>query len=75
MTEPSTFKTCPGAGAQAQHTIPIELFSSDRSRPDGLAPYCKICAATKQREWKARNPDKVRAMKLKHRRPPEPAPT
>lgn len=43
------------------------MFAHDKSRRDGLAPYCKVCAATKQREWKQRNPDKVRAAKMKYR--------
>lgn len=60
-------KTCPGAGEQDRHTLPTTMFSPDRSRPDGLAPYCRPCAAVKQREWKARNPEKVRAAKMKYR--------
>lgn len=61
-----TTKTCPGAGI-APHTEDVSLFASDKSRRDGLAPYCKVCAATKQREWKHRNPEKVRAAKIKYR--------
>jgi hypothetical protein len=60
-------KQCPGAGEQKQHVEDAGMFASDRSRTDGLAPYCRKCAATKQREWKARNPEKVRAQKLKAR--------
>lgn len=62
-----TTKTCPGAGEQVTHTEETTLFASDRSRIDALAPYCKKCAATKQREWKRKNPEKVRAAKAKHR--------
>lgn len=61
-----TTKTCPGAGI-APHTEDASLFAADKSRRDGLAPYCRICAATKQREWKQRNPEKVRAAKIKYR--------
>lgn len=61
-----TTKTCPGAGVLA-HVEETTAFASDRSRIDSLAPYCKKCAATKQREWKQRNPDKVRAAKAKYR--------
>lgn len=62
-----TTKSCPGAGEQPSHVEELSLFASDKSRIDGRAPYCKKCAATKQREWKARNPEKVRAQKLKYR--------
>ena len=62
-----TAKHCPGAGEQQEHVEDASLFSRDSSRPDGLAPYCRKCAATKQREWKKRNPEKVRAMKAKYR--------
>lgn len=68
-------KSCPGAGAQAAHTEPVSMFAADKSRVDGKAPYCKKCAATKQREWKAKNPAKVKAAKLKYRMRPEPQPT
>lgn len=60
-------KACPGATGQVAHVVAASLFAGDRSRPDGLAPYCRACAATKQREWKHRNPEKVRAMKNKYR--------
>lgn len=67
-----TTKKCPGAGIQVEHVEDTALFASDKSRMDGLAPYCRKCAATKQREWKAKNPDKVRAMKQKYRLRPVP---
>lgn len=70
-----TTKACPGAGEQPAHVELVELFAKDKSRVDGLAPYCKKCAATKQREWKALNPDKVRAARLKYRQRAEPLPT
>lgn len=63
-----TTKSCPGASGQIEHVELVEMFASDRSRRDGLAPYCKKCAATKQREWKAKNPEKVR----KYRQRPDP---
>lgn len=75
MTETIITKSCPGAGEQAAHTEPTSLFANDKSRMDGKAPYCKKCAATKQREWKAKNPEKVRAAKMKYRMRPEPQPT
>lgn len=62
-----TTKSCPGATAQDAHTEDVTAFAGDRSRRDGLAPYCRKCAATKQREWKVKNPEKVKAAKLKYR--------
>jgi hypothetical protein len=69
-----TTKSCPGAGTQEAHVEETLVFASDRSRRDGLAPYCKKCAATKQREWKKLNPEKVKAAKLKYRQRVEPEP-
>jgi hypothetical protein len=63
-------KHCPGATGQEPHTLAVSMFSPDRSRLDGRAPYCRVCAATKQREWKQRNRDKVRAMKERYRGKP-----
>lgn len=60
-------KNCPGSTGQEAHVMPTTAFASDKSRLDGLAPYCRLCAATKQREWKRRNPEKVRAMKNRYR--------
>jgi len=60
-------KICPGAGKQKRHVCEHTLFSSDRSRTDGMAPYCKDCAAEKQRQWKHNNPVKVREAKKKYR--------
>jgi hypothetical protein len=64
-----TTKSCPGAGIPA-HVEAVDLFASDKSRIDGKAPYCKICAAVKQKEWKKRNPEKVRAAQAKYRKRP-----
>jgi hypothetical protein len=62
-------KTCPGTGAQPAHELPAtaEHFSGDCTRQDGFCPYCKHCAAEKQREWKRNNPEKVRKMKKDYR--------
>jgi hypothetical protein len=49
------------------HTLPIEEFTFNRSRPDGRAVYCKTCAAAKQRKWKKEHPDKVREWKRNYR--------
>jgi hypothetical protein len=67
-------KHCPGSTGQEAHVEPTTLFASDKSRTDGLAPYCRKCAATKQREWKQRNPEKVRAAKTKYRTRLAPSP-
>jgi hypothetical protein len=60
-------KTCPGAKPRPAHTEPVSAFAADKNRPDGLFVYCRKCAAQKQREWRERNPDKVRAARLKYR--------
>lgn len=36
-------------------------FHANRLSPDGLAAVCKACHLMSSREWRARNPDKVRA--------------
>lgn len=39
----SQTKWCAGC----QDNLPIRCFSGDRSRPDGLFPYCRSCKASK----------------------------
>ena len=61
-----TTKKCPGANKLA-HVEDVSMFAHDKSRSDNLAPYCRMCAAIKQKEWKRRNPEKVRDAKRKYR--------
>jgi hypothetical protein len=59
-----TTKFCFGNGAdQGPHIVDESLFTRDSRRDDGLAVYCKFCAATRQRAWKHSNADKVREAK------------
>ena len=63
-----TTKQCFGDGqSQPAHIAPIELFTADVTRKDGLCVYCKSCHASKQRAWKHANVDKVRESKRKYR--------
>lgn len=38
-----------------------EYFYRDASKADGISPICKTCANTQKQNWRANNPDKVRA--------------
>jgi hypothetical protein len=40
---------------------PIESFSKDRTRSDGLQNKCKTCCKDKKRAWRLKNIDKVSA--------------
>jgi hypothetical protein len=65
-------KFCFGDGVnQPVHLVSKADFSEDKTRDDGLCVYCKNCNAARQRAWKHRNPEKVKAAKqdyLKRRR-------
>ena len=50
-------KTC----IRCEASKPRSEFHRCRSKPDGLWPYCKVCAKEKSREWRAANVGKVRA--------------
>lgn len=70
-----TTKACPGNPPDQQpHVEDVSMFSRDRSRKDGMAPYCRTCAAARQRAWKQAHPDKVRAAKQKYRQKVTPCP-
>lgn len=62
MTTPPKLKTCSACGL----TKPLEAFGRNRQTPDGLAYYCKDCAAKKQAQWVERNPEKMRQAKAKY---------
>lgn len=59
------YKSCPGNRNRKRHQLPADdkHFSRNKSRSDGFAPYCRVCAAEIQREWKRQNADKVKAAK------------
>lgn len=39
----------------------LDSFTKDRSKPDGLKIYCKVCANAKKKAWREANPEKVYA--------------
>lgn len=43
--------------------LPLSQFSKNSQTPDGLAYYCRLCNAEKQREWKNDHPEEVREAK------------
>ncbi len=51
--------TCP-AGGQPQ---PLENFTKDKSRVDGLNPWCRPCTRAAGRRWHAKSKDSVSARK------------
>lgn len=44
-------------------TKPESEFSKNKSRHDGLAHYCKVCARAAHKQWQADNPESYRAAK------------
>ena len=40
---------------------PLDSFTKDNSKPDGLKIYCKSCANAKKKAWREANPEKVYA--------------
>jgi hypothetical protein len=61
-------KICFGSTGQPMHVVAKDQFSKDAARADGLSPYCKSCAAARQRAWKHANPEKVKAAKRNYRK-------
>lgn len=50
-------KTCRRCGEEH----PLDAFSRDRAKSDGRGSYCKPCRRAHHAEWRARNPEHVRA--------------
>lgn len=46
---------------KCSHELPLEAFSKDSSRSDGLAHWCKACQGAYHKEWRAAHPEKPRA--------------
>ena len=62
-------KKCGGDGqAKAPHWLLLTEFGSDSTREDGLCVYCRSCLASRQRQWKAANREKVLASKRDYRK-------
>ena len=55
--EDITTKLCNKCG----ETKPLAGFSKDRSKRDGLSTICKCCRSAGHAEWRAKNPDQVKA--------------
>jgi len=63
-------RTCPGYdpghgsghATQPPHELinSLENFSPNKSRNDGLAVYCRRCAAARAAVWRAKNQEKVK---------------
>ena len=53
----SDLKTCLHCGTEATRGE----FHRDKTRPDGLFPYCKKCANAQARAYREAHPDRVRA--------------
>jgi len=60
-------KICFGHTGQPMHVVAKDKFGKDAARADGLSPYCRLCAAARQRAWKHDNPEKVKAAKRNYR--------
>jgi hypothetical protein len=61
-------KRCMGDGdKQLSHVVNQSEFGPDTKRNDSKCPYCFKCAASRQRQWKHRNPEKVKAAKREYR--------
>ncbi len=56
-------KQCPHCGERKVR----DAFGSDRSQSDGLAVYCRPCQQQKQREYRARHPERVQAQNKRRR--------
>jgi len=50
-------KTC----TKCAEAKPVSEFSKDAGKRDGLHSNCKTCAKTRHSEWRAANPEKVKA--------------
>jgi hypothetical protein len=57
-----SLKTC----SHCHQPKPLTSFGRNRQTVDGLNYYCKACAAFKQADWTAKNPDKAKASKEKY---------
>lgn len=44
-------------------SLPLDQFNRNHSKPDGLATECKSCKAKKDKEYRERNSEKVKAKK------------
>jgi hypothetical protein len=54
-------KTCPGC----KETKPVNEFTRNRARYDGLQPYCKVCSKADQAKYYHSNQAKIVAQKAR----------
>jgi len=52
--------------SRCNQNLSVENFYKDSSRKDGLSNKCKACTYTKQRKYKKKNPDIIKAHKKKY---------
>ena len=50
-----------------KESLSLLFFSKDKSNKQGYATSCKTCSAFRNKQWKALNRDKWRAIKSKYR--------
>lgn len=55
-------KTCTKCKAEK----PLDQFQKDSHKPDGLRPACKECANAALRDYRHRNPEKIKAQKKEY---------
>lgn len=58
--------TSPKTCSKCHVPKPIEEFGLNRQTPDGRMYYCKVCAATKQREFRKDNPEASKLAKQRY---------
>ena len=56
-------KTCKQCGQTKQ----LDSFYKHKGRRDGRSSYCKECDRDNTRNWRRANPDRARALNLKHK--------
>jgi len=52
--------------SRCKQEFPLENFYKDASRKDGLSNKCKSCTYVKQRKYKEKNPDIIKAEKRRY---------
>ena len=62
MDSTTHIKFCP----RCKCNLPLVAFGRNRRCKDGLGCYCKSCAYARNKEYRAKNMEKVRAYRRKH---------
>lgn len=53
---------------KCKQELPIILYSKDKTRTDGLSPYCKSCRSAEHVEWRKRNAERKLQMDRDYRK-------